>query len=157
MIQSPVSVSFVASGDVLVAECDRRIQLFDRNGRSVRVIGWGNIKPQAVCVGPDGFIAIAEKTSQTIRFYFDDGRDAGLTRRWPDRMFGMPCSVAVGATTGQVIVADSDRRSVTIHSPGGAVMTRIASEHLGNPTHVAVAGDGTIYVSDSLHSCIKVG
>jgi DNA-binding beta-propeller fold protein YncE len=142
---------------VLVAECDRRIQLFDRNGRSVRVIGWGNIKPHAVSVGPDGVIAIAEKTSQTIRFYFDDGRDAGMTRRWPDRMFGMPCSVAVGMTTGQVIVADSDRRSVTIHSPGGAVMTRIGHEHLGNPTHVAVSGDGTVYVSDSLHSCIKVG
>lgn len=157
MIQCPVAVSFVADGHVLVAEYDRRVQLFDNSGRSVRVIGWGNIKPLAVAVGPDGLIAVAEKTSQTIRFYMDDGQDAVSTRHWSERMFGMPCSVAVAKTTGHVVVADCDRRSVTVHSPGGAILSRVGSDQLGNPTHVAVSEDGTtIYVSDALHACVKV-
>lgn len=156
MIQNPVAVSFISDGDILVAEYDRRVQHFDRSGRSTRVIGWGNIKPLAVCVGPDGMIAVAEKISQTIRFYFDDGQDAVDVRRWPDKMFGVPCSIAICMTTNHIVVVDCDRRSVTVHSPGGALLSRVASDHLGSPTHVAVGPDGAVYVSDALHLCVKV-
>lgn len=156
MIQSPVSVSFTCNGDILVAEANRRVQRFNRTGRSINIISWGNIQPYSVSVGPNGIIAVADKMSQTVRFYGDDGRDMIDRRRWPERMFGMPASVAIAKTTGQVVVVDSDRHVVTVHSAGGAVASVISSEHVANPTHVAVAHDGTVFVSDSQHCQVKV-
>jgi DNA-binding beta-propeller fold protein YncE len=157
MIHSPSSVAFTANGDVLVCESDRRLQLFNSRGLSVRVIGWGSSKPQAVSfIGSNQLIAIAEKTKQTIRFLRTDGSDPVGVQRWPDRVFGMPCSVAVCSKLGRLVVADCDRRTVTTHAIDGAVLSRCAAEYLGSPTHVATDENGTIFVSDALHCCIKV-
>jgi DNA-binding beta-propeller fold protein YncE len=158
MIQSPVSVAFIANGDIVIAESSHRVQVFDRNGRSTRLIGWGNVKPQGVAVSNDGLIAVADGASQTICFFTDDGQNVSLSRRWPTRMFGMPSAVAIAKATGHVIVADGDRHCISVHSPGGAIQVRIGTEqHIGNPTHVAVDDNsGAIYVSDAVHSCVKV-
>lgn len=156
MIQYPVSVSFTGNGDILVAELGRRVQRFNRAGVSVNIVSWGNIEPHSVSVGPNGIIAVADKLSQTVRFYGDDGRDMMNIRRWPERMFGMPASVAVVKTTGQVVVADSDRHVVTIHSPGGAMTSVIPTELVNNPSHVTVSNEGFIFVSDAHHCQVKV-
>ena len=161
MIQSPVAVAFLDNHDVIVAE-DYRVQRFDRTGRSLVAIGWYSLKPAGVAVSKDGLLAVADKASRTVRFFHDDGRDVTPLRRWPERLFGMPAGLAVVESTGHIVVIDAEQRSVTVHVPGtrpsspGVSLCGIQSDQLGNPTHVAVDNSGMIFVSDALHSCVKV-
>ena len=163
MIQSPVAVAFLDNHDVLVAE-DYRVQRFNRAGRSLVVVGWYSLKPAGIAVSKDGLLAVADKASRTVRFFHDDGRDVSPARRWPDRLFGMPAGLAVVKSTGNVVVVDAEKRTVTVHVPvpgtrsqsPGVSLCGIHSDHLGNPTHVAVDNSGTILVSDAMHSCVKV-
>ena len=71
-------------------------------------------------------------------------------------MFGLPSCISASTLTGNVAVVDSDFRKVTVHSPTGAVIMAISPDHLGQPTHVALADNGQVYVSDAVHSAIKV-
>jgi len=70
--------------------------------------------------------------------------------------------VAVVKSTGNIVVVDAERRTVSVHAPGirppspGVPLCSIQSDQLGNPTHVAVDNNGTIFVSDALHVCVKV-
>jgi len=161
MIQSPVAVTFLGNHDIVVAE-EYRVQRFDRCGRSLAVIGWYSLKPAGVAVTKDGLLAVADKASQTVRLFHDDGRDVLPTRRWPERLFVMPAGVAVVGSSGDIVVVDAERRSVTVHAsdtrPAALVLQRcrIPSDQLGIPTHVAVDNNGTIFVSDSQQSCVKV-
>jgi len=161
MIQSPVAVAFLDNHDVIVAE-DYRVQRFDRSGRSHVVIGRYSLKPAGVAVSKDGLLAVADKASRTVRFFHDDGRDVSPSRRWPERLFGMPAGLAVVRSTGNIVVVDAEQRTVTVRAPGtrppspGVALFGIQSEWLGNPTHVAVDNDGTTFVSDALHLSVKV-
>jgi len=161
MILSPVAVAFLDNSDIVIAE-DYRVQRFDRCGQSLTVVGWYTLKPAGVAVTRDGLLAVADKASRTVRFYHDDGRDVSPTRRWPERLFGMPAGLAVVKSTGNVVVVDAERRTVTVHAPGTRHMSpalpvcTISSEQLGLPTHVAVDNNGTIFVSDSQHLRVKV-
>jgi len=162
MIQSPVAVTFLDNHNVIVAE-DYRIQRFDRSGRSLIVIGWlKGLRPSGVAVSKDGLLAVADKASRTVCFFHDDGRKVSVTRRWPEQLFGMPGGLAVAKSTGNIVVIDDERRTVTVHAPGtrppspGVPLCSINSDQLGNPTHVAVDNNGTVFVSDALHLCVKV-
>jgi len=161
MIQSPVAVAFLDNHDVIVAE-DYRVQRFDRSGRSLVVVGWYSLKPSGVAVSKDGLLAVADRSSRTVCFFHEDGRNVSPARRWPERLFGMPAGLAVVKSTGNTVVVDAERRTVTVHVPGsrppspGVPLCIIHSNQLGNPTHVAVDNNGTIFVSDALHSCVKV-
>jgi len=161
MIQSPVSVSFLDNHDIVVAE-DYRVQRFDRTGRSVVAVGWYSLKPAGIAVSKDGLLAVADKASRTIRFFHSDGRDVSPAHLWPERLFGMPAGLAIVKSTGNIVVVDAEQRTVTVHVPGvrpsspRTSLFAITSDRLGNPTHVAVDDNGTVFVSDALHSCIKV-
>jgi len=161
MIQSPVAVTFLDNHDVIIAE-DYRIQRFDRSGRSLAVVGSYSLKPAGVAVTRDGLLAVADKASQTVRFFHDDGRDVSPARRWPERVFGMPASLAVVKSTGDIVVVDAERTMVKVYASGirppspAVPICGIQSDQLGIPTHVAVDNNGMIFVSDSQHSRVKV-
>lgn len=168
IIQTPVAITFHDNHDVIVAD-DCRVQRFDHRGRSVAVIGWhsltsttdgwSNLKPTGLAITNDGLLAVADKASQTVRFFHNDGREVSLARRWLERAFGRPAGVAVVKLTGNVVVLDAEQRTVTVHLAGTCPIPPlycIQSDQLGIPTHVTVDNSGMIFVVDSLNSCIKV-
>jgi len=161
MIQSPVAVAFLDNHDVVVAE-EYRVQRFNRAGRSLVVVGRYSLKPAGVAITKDGLFAVTDKVLRTVRFFHDDGRDVSPARRWPERLFGMPAGLAVARSSGNVVVVDAERRTVTVHVPGtrppspAVPQCTIPPDQLGSPTHVTVDNCGTVFVSDALHSSIKV-
>jgi len=161
MIQSPVAVAFLDNHDVIIAD-DYRVQRFDRSGRSQAMVGWYTLKPSGLAVTKDGLLAVADKASRTICFFHTDGRHVSPARRWPERLFGMPAGLAVAKSSGNTVVVDAERRTISVHGPStrppspGVPLFIIRSDQLGNPIHVAVDNNGTIFVSDALHLCVKV-
>lgn len=159
-ITSPSSVAFLPNGNIVIAECEHRLQVFDSAGLSVRVIGWGKIRPQSIVVTPNGLIACTDRKEQTIKIYQSSG---DLCESWPARMFGMPFGVAV-SSSGNFVVSDVDRRSVSTHGPRGNVGLTITltnsqwpdiSQRFTSPEHVAVDRNDNIYVSDPLQATVQ--
>lgn len=159
-ITSPSSVAFLPNGNIVIAECEHRLQVFDSAGQSVRVIGWGKIRPQGVVVTPGGLIACTDKKEQTVKIYQSSGEPC---ESWPQRMFSMPFGIAV-SSCGNFVVSDVDRSSVSTHGPRGNVGLTITqsisqwpdvSQRFNSPEHVAVDRNDNIYVSDPSQSSVQ--
>jgi len=161
MIQTPVAVAILDNHDVIVAD-DYHVQQFDQAGRPLAVVGGYNLKPAGVADTKLGFVAVADKELRTVRFFHDRGPEVLFASRWPERLFGMPSGLAVVKSTGNVVVVDAERRTVSVHAlttrpPSAAVpLYTIPSTHFANPTHIAVDDSGRIFVSDAQLMCIKV-
>ena len=156
-IMTPSSVDFLPDGSIVVAECDNRLQVFDRNGQSMRIIGWGKIKPQGVAVTLDGRIAITDKKDKCVKIFTVDGECRSI---WGSGMFSYPAGIAA-MPSGNFVVADVDRHMVSIHSPDGGLLTQFGCWGSGDyqfnsPTYIAVTKDEHIIVSDSCNGFIKV-
>lgn len=86
-ITQPSGIAFLPEGTLIVAECENRLQVFDRNGHSVRVIGWGKVQPQRVTTMQNGKIAVTDKKDKCIKIYSAEG---DLVGSWGAGMFEMP-------------------------------------------------------------------
>ena len=77
-------------------------------------------------------------------------------------MNAVAAGVAAVKSSGNIVVVDDERRTVTVHAPStrppspGVPLCTIHSDQLGNPTHVAVDNNGMMFISDALHLCVKV-
>ena len=154
---APSSVDFLPDGSIVVAECENRLQVFDRNGQSIRIIGWGKIKPQGLTVTRDGKIAITDKKDKCVKVFSADGE---CRSTWGVGMFSLPAGIAA-TTSGNFVVADVDRHIVSVHSTDGSLLTQFGCWGSGDyqfnsPTYVAVDKEEHIIVSDSCNGCIKV-
>ncbi len=156
-IMNPSSVDFLLDGSVVVAEGDNRLQVFDRNGQSLRIIGWGKIKPQGITVTRDGKIAITDKKDKCVKIFTQEGE---LRSQWGSGMFGLPAGIAT-LSSGNFVVTDVDRHAISIHSPDGSLLTQFGTWGSGDyqfnsPAYVAINHSEEILISDSCNGCVKV-
>ncbi|KAK2190861.1 hypothetical protein NP493_66g05040 [Ridgeia piscesae] len=156
-IMPPSSVAFLQDGNIVVAECENRLQIFNQSGQSVKIIGWGKVKPESVTVSREGHIAITDKQERCVKVFGIDGECRAV---WGKGLFGMPASVAA-APHGNYVVTDIDRHHVTVHNADGTLLTQFGSWGTGDyqfndPRYVAVDHNENIIISDSGNLCIKV-
>ena len=156
-IMNPCAVDLLKDGSIVVAEGDNRLQVFDRAGQSLRIIGWGKIKPQGIAITQQGHIAITDKKDRCVKIFSVDGDQKAC---WGSGTFGLPAGIAV-TTTGNFVVTDVDRHAVSIHSPDGTLLSQFGTWGNGNyqfncPAFVAVGQDNRIYISDTCNCCIKI-
>ena len=156
-IMNPSGVDFMPDGNIVVAEGDNRLQIFDRCGQSMRIIGWGKIKPQQVTFTRDGKLAITDKRDKCVKVFNTDGE---LKAMWGSGLLGLPTGIATMAS-GKFVVTDVDKHVISIHAADGSVLTQFGSWGSGDyqfnsPSYVTVNQEEEIFVSDTGNGCIKV-
>jgi serine/threonine-protein kinase len=171
-LQGPVAVAVAPSGDVFIAEGVGRIRRVDTSGVITTYAGLGHQassgdggpataaeidRPHGLTVGPDGAVYVADTYGGRIR------RIDPATRTISSVVSGfttLPVHVAV-ANDGSLLVAEA--QGAAISRVAGGVVTRVvgtgfrgssgdggqaARARIVVPSGVAVARNGTLYVSD---------
>ena len=156
-IMSPGGIAILPGGNVVVAECENRLQIFDQQANSVKIVGWGKIKPQGITTTAEGRMAITDKKDRCVKVF---SREGEFLSAWGIGTFGMPSGVAV-QSSGNFVVSDVDRHTVSIHRPDGSVLSQFGAWGSGdyefnNPAHLTVDQFDNIVVSDQCNSCIKI-
>jgi len=146
-----------ADGTIYVADAgNRRVAVFDRDGRFVRNIGAassgkGSVgEVSAIAVERDGNLLTIDRAKRSLKRLRGDGEPVG--RLGNARMFDDPVSVAV-APDDTIVVLDAARSAVVRLSPRGEEIARAGELGSGpgqfaNALAVAVGGDGRVYVAD---------
>ena len=156
-VTAPSSVAVLPDRSLVVAECENRLQIFDQTGASLRIVGWGKVKPQRVAVTRDGRIAVTDAIDSCVKLFSADGE---LVGSWGAGMFDKPTGIAI-MTSGNYVISDVERHAVCIHGADGALIKQFGAwgggdYQFNNPAYVAVDRDDNILVSDSCNNCIKV-
>lgn len=132
------------------------------------------MSPWGIAVGPEGDLYVADSSNGAIRKVTREGvvtTLAGngtlgfLDGQGTAARFNFPGGIAVDAT-GTLYVADTWNNAIRKVSPSGEVTTWVGGSQglvdgtgrdakFDGPTGLAIAGDGTLYVSDSKNNCIR--
>ncbi|MFN2251031.1 MAG: VWA domain-containing protein [Anaerolineae bacterium] len=110
----------------------------------------GVYHPEGVALSPDGIMYVAETGNHRVSSWLING-DAD--KRWGSRgpgrgQFEAPEDVAVDADLDRLYVADTGNRRVQVLNRRTGVFQDSWTD-VGLPRGVAVASDGTVYVSDA--------
>jgi len=106
--------------------------------------------PRATAWDPRGFLYVVDKTARIQKF--DAAGKFLLGWSTPENEKGRPTGLALDAK-GNLLVADTHYHRVLRYSPEGTLLSQFGSEGNGPgqflyPTGIAVAPDGTLYVSE---------
>ncbi|ELU01092.1 hypothetical protein CAPTEDRAFT_94389, partial [Capitella teleta] len=156
-VTAPTGVAFLPDGNLVVAECENRLQLFDQAGQSIRIIGWGKIRPCSVVVSREGHISITDKKDCCVKIYQVDGT---CLASWGTGQLSSPSGIAI-MSNSHYIVTDVNRHSVSIHSAEGNLLSQFGQwgcddYQFNNPSHITVDQHDNILVSDAGNSCVKI-
>lgn len=160
-LSAPLGLAVDRHGKVWVAdEDDNCVQEFTGDGKPLaRWDGGGRLEgPTAVGVDARGCVTVAERRARRLQRLSPDGR---LVEGWAAGLkLAGPTAIAAGPD-GSVVVSDVRRGSNALPTearilklgPDGRLLTRWGSLGAGEgqlrwPTGIAVAGDGSVYVSD---------
>lgn len=157
-LRDPLAIACTLQGELIVGEWgNKRLQVFDASGRSVRLIGSGAIDPQGVAVTHRGNIIISDAPQKRMQVFAMSG--SSITK-WGLGKFFSPCAVTVSAN-GNYIITDTGDNSVNIYKGDLTCVRRFGSKgprdtDFDNPLYVATGQNNEIIVSDSDNHCVKV-
>ena len=164
-INCPSDVSFLPDGSLVV--CDRgnhRLQLFDKSGDAVKVIGENKMKPCRVHTGKNGQIIVSDSKENQVCVYDKKGHCQSIVGKKLFKTvapFKAPCGVA-SRTGKQFVVSDIERNDVAIYNSEGKIIKELGKEsgdciEFKKPSYISTSQDGSrIFVSDNLNHCVKV-
>lgn len=151
--QDPRGVAVDVAGNVYVADTgNRRVQKFTPDGALLQVLGEdaGLKEPFDLVVGPDGHLYVLDPQNDNVAHLGPDG--AYLGRLGVGIGLFRPRGMAVDAA-GNLYIADTGGSRVLKLSPTGQILAVVCTAGDGagkvrQPTDVAVAPDGSLYVVD---------
>ncbi len=113
--------------------------------------------PVAVAARNDGSVFVADSWLKKV---FLLGRDGKPIRTFIDSGLERPAALAFDAATDRLYVADSAAHRIDAYGPDGARESAWGKRGGGNgefnyPTHLALAGSGTLLVTDALNFRIQ--
>ena len=155
-LRLPTCGAFLPNGNFVIADGENdRLQVHDKDGNPLQVIGAQVIKPFGVVVTPEGNLAVTDQKDKCVKIFRLDGI---LIAHWGK--FAMPAGIAI-TSKGEYIVSDTGQQSIMVHDQKGRLLTQFGARgskdqqfHL--PFYVAVTNYDQIVVSDKLNHCIKM-
>ena len=186
-LNSPCDVAVGSGGNLYIVDRDnQRIRKVDANGRISTVAGNGETQPfatgkatrtslfdpEAVAIGPDGSLYIADTGHQVIRKVSPDGQMTTVAGDGKEGFKGdggpaldgelaSPSGVAV-LPSGNLLIADTGNHRIRWVQPGGPIQTVAGNGQIGNtdeapdaanakldlPGNIVLAPDGTPFFTD---------
>ena len=156
-INCPTDVAFLPDNTLVV--CDRgnmRLQVFNTDGQTVRVISEKKIQPYRVNTTPGGQIVLTDSKDCCVKVLdkkghtvFTLGKKSLMTS---STSFKAPCGVAQN-NKKQYVVSDLESNQVALYNRDGKVQGQMDFK---KPSYIATDKDGKILVSDNLNHCVKI-
>lgn len=114
--------------------------------------------PIAVAPGPADTVFLVDSVLKQV---FAVDRDGKLRRTVVAQGLARPAAVAYDAVHQRLYVADSMAHRILVFSPDGGALGSFGGNGLedgqfNSPTHLALAGDGSLFVTDALNFRIQV-
>jgi DNA-binding beta-propeller fold protein YncE len=151
--KQPGDVAVDKAGNVYVADTwNQRIQVFNAEGQYQREIGGAFFGPRGIAVADDGRIYLVDTGNHRVRRFDAKGAE---DRNWggigdQPGQFKEPVGVATDAK-GNVYVCDNGNARIEIFNADGTLINQFEVDgwemKVFSEPHVAVAGDGTIWVT----------
>jgi uncharacterized protein (TIGR03663 family) len=153
----PRSIAVTDDEIYVVDTGNERVQVLALDGTFKRAFGgYGTepgqlIEPVGIAIGPDGRVYVADSGNGRISIYSKDGTSVGEWQvdAWAGQLYFEPY-LAVDVE-GNVYASSSGTASVEVYDPNGQWITsisRIGSEDLKQPVGLAIAPDGSVWISD---------
>src|SRR5512145_168102 len=159
----------VGGGNLYIAKLDGAVEVVDKEGKSVMTLaaksGTAELlkKPEAVAVTADTIYVVDSETEQVVMYGLANGKYLGsFGSKAGGSLVGNlaldePRGIAVHE--GVVYVADTGNERIQLFGINGVFLTTLPLSaasgagketpwKLGEPTDIAVDGEGRIYVSD---------
>ena len=154
----PYNICFTADGKLVVAENgNRRLQIFDKDSRSVTTIASGAIIPRCVAMVTDDQISMTDELTKSIKIYTTDGNHV---KTFIPSGSTLPYGLAV-TTSGNFVFTDMIFENVTVITQAGHLEQKFGAHGssdmtFNNPGYIDCDKQDNIYVSDSSNHSIKV-
>ena len=140
LLDGPTAVAVDRFGNLFVAEAAGRIRRIDASTKEITTVLQAVDQPHGVAAAADGSLYVAETGANRVRRLTASGASTMVQAG----QLSMPTGVAVSG--GDLLIADFGNNRIQRVSPSGTIATFV--ESVVGPTGVAVAEDGTIYVSE---------
>ena len=143
---NPRGMSTDGKGNILVADCNNRVQVFKEDGTFVKVIQCDGIAFD-VAVDNEERIHVTIWNQNYVQVFSPDGKTHLYTYNNPAGNFNNPQGIAID-DEGYIFVSVYNGRTYYLHvlSPDGKQVKLISG--LSDPEGVALDKDGYIYVAD---------
>ena len=165
----PRGIAIDREGYVYVADTgNKRIQVFDPDGRFVRQWGGGGVQegyldePVGIAFGPDNNVYVADTWNRRIQVFDESGT---FLRQWPiegwDTGFPEEKPYLTVDTRGHVYATDPGHYRVLVFDSQGNYQLSFGQygsdeRSFELPSGIAVADDGAIYVTDAKNGRVLV-
>jgi len=154
-------------GTIVVSEfSNNRIQIFDEEGKSIKIIGSegaqdGQLKgPMDVAFTREGNIAVADSGNSRIQVFSPKGEFLMKFSTFTDTTgFSMPSGVKIDHRNGNFVVIDHRKQKVIIYSPEGTLIksfTGVDGDPLGKSYTLDIDNDGNLIIPDYRKSKIQI-
>lgn len=165
----PMGVDVAADGSVFVADTNNgRVQIFSGEGEFKRAFGRMGyldgefLRPKSVCAYRDG-VLVADTRNHRVQ-YIDllaerVGSGEPVTRAILGGLGEGPADLKLpryvtADARGLIYVADTGHRVVKVFAPDGRLVAALGAGELQEPTGIAVAADGRVFVADAAASAV---
>ncbi|MBI5407982.1 MAG: VCBS repeat-containing protein [Nitrospirae bacterium] len=177
-LNRPISVAADANGRIYIGNKDsRNVEVYNTGLTLLFKLGSGNgefTQPNDIAIKSNGKIYVADSSEDKIKIYNADGTyDTSIgTSGSGDGQFHKPLSIEIDETAGEIIVLDRkltydqygslvDGARIQIFDINGVFKSGFSSygQNVGQmyrPQHIALDGEGRIYVTDTFQNVALV-
>lgn len=165
----PRSAAFVDDDNLVVAESESRLQIFNGSYQRKEIYFWGKVRPLGLAVlkskveGP--VIFYTDLKDRTVKWFKTQQKELISYQSWPASTFSAPSAIAINSK-GFIVISDIEYKCVSVHQctqangqlnmTNGQLIFKINDSTLAMPTYLAVDVEDNIYVSDQELKCVKV-
>lgn len=157
----PYDVAFMNDGSTIVVVEGfwpySRLQIFDLNGKSRRIIGQGEVLPFGIDLDSVGDMVVTDHKDRTVKCYT---RNGNLKYSWQPNLFQWPKGVA-HTLDNYFIITDWSQGEICIHEAEGALIRKFKcygsdiSEY-SCPEYVCSDNHGRIIMTDTFDHSLKI-